>query len=159
MKRYLIILILVAFVSFQSIAQKCSFLILGDMHYDLLGDHDMDWLSTKPDDLRQVSEEYTVYTENHWSDFMGVLQQKVQSEKPPIKAVIQLGDLSEGLAGSMEKARQMASNTMKAIDATQMPCSMNHCKRKPRRYRTWCCGGFSRVLCSHVQKTDRSSRD
>jgi len=121
MKRYLIILILVAFVSFLSIAQKSSFLILGDMHYDLLGDHDMDWLSTKPDDLRQVSEEYTVYTDHHWNDFMGVLQQRVQSEKPSIKAVIQLGDLSEGLAGSMEKSRQMASNTMKAIDATQMP--------------------------------------
>ena len=121
MKRYLSILILLAFVSFLSTAQRSSFLILGDMHYDLLGDHDMDWLSTKPDDLRQVSEEYTVYTDNNWNDFMGVLQQKVQTVKPPIKAVIQLGDLSEGLAGSMEKARQMASNTMKAIDATQMP--------------------------------------
>src|SRR4030042_3050777 len=121
MKRYLSFIFLLAFVSFQSYAQKSSFLILGDLHYDLLDDHDMDWLNTKPDDLRQVTKEYTVYTEKNWSDFMGSLRQKVQTFKPSIKAVIQLGDLSEGLAGSEEKARQMASNAVKAIDAVQMP--------------------------------------
>ena len=121
MKRYLSFIFLLVFVSFQSYAQKISFLILGDLHYDLLDDHDMDWLNTKPDDLRQVTKEYTVYTGKNWSDFMGILQQKVQTVKPSMKAVIQLGDLSEGLAGSEEKARQMASNAVKAIDAVQMP--------------------------------------
>ena len=121
MKRYLPFIFLLVFLSFQSYAQKNSFLILGDLHYDLLDDHDMDWLSTKPDDLRQVTEEYTVYTEKNWSDFMGILQRKVQTFRPSVKAIIQLGDLSEGLAGSEEKARQMASNAIKAIDATQMP--------------------------------------
>ncbi len=95
--------------------------MLGDVHYDLLQDHDMDWLMKKPDDLRQVTKEYTVYTENNWNDFMAIIRKKAASEIPQVKAVIQLGDLSEGLAGNEDKARQMASNTMKAIEAILMP--------------------------------------
>lgn len=104
-----------------SLAQKSSFMVLGDIHYDLLEDHDMDWLNTKPDDLRQVTKEYTVYTQTNWTDFARILKQKVQTVNPPLKAVIQLGDLSEGLAGSEQKAEQMASNAMKAIEAVNMP--------------------------------------
>ena len=120
MKKYFIIIILCVIVSFQSNAQKNSFLILGDLHYDLLSDHDMNWLNSKPDDLRQVTKEYTVYTENNWSDFMGFLRQKVQTITPTVKAVIQLGDLSEGLAGSVEKAEQMAAHAMKAIELANL---------------------------------------
>ena len=100
-----------------SVAQKSTLLVLGDMHYDLPEDHDMDWLRTKPDDLRQVTQEYTVFTKNNWVDFMGIVRQKTQTVKPSVKAVIQLGDLSEGLAGSEKKAAQMASSTMKAVEA------------------------------------------
>ncbi|MCS2523519.1 hypothetical protein NXV02_05870 [Bacteroides ovatus] len=57
--------------SLQSYSQEqnekeVSFLLLGDIHYDLLEDHDMEWLSTKPDDLRQVTKEYSVFTKNTW---------------------------------------------------------------------------------------------
>ncbi len=119
MKRILILVFFVAFqVSFTA-AQKSSLIILGDLHYDLLQDHDMEWLSSKPGDLRQVTEEYSVYTEENWSDFMSLLKTRAESENPPVRAIIQLGDLSEGLAGTEELARQMASNTMKAIEAVQ----------------------------------------
>ena len=104
-----------------SVAQKSSFIVLGDLHYDLLQDHDMKWLGQKPDDLRQVTEEYTKYTSENWSDFMALLKKRVETNVPRIKAIVQLGDLSEGLAGTEEKARQMASGAMKAIDAVQMP--------------------------------------
>ena len=104
-----------------SFAQESSFIVLGDIHYDLLEDHDMDWLNTKPDDLRQVTKEYTVYTKTNWNDFTEILKQKAQSNIPALKAIIQLGDLSEGLAGSEQKAEQMASNAMKAIEAVDMP--------------------------------------
>ncbi len=110
------------FIIYQtSFGQKSSFIVLGDIHYDLLEDHDMDWLSTKPGDLRQVTEEYTKYTSENWDDFMAILKIKVESDNSKVTAIVQLGDLSEGLAGTKEKARQMASNTMKAIDAIQMP--------------------------------------
>jgi len=120
MKRSLFFIVFLLSVAFQCNAQKNSFLVLGDLHYDLLGDHDMDWLNKKPDDLRQVTKEYTIYTEKNWSDFMGILRQKVQNEEPSVKAIIQLGDLSEGLAGSEIKARQMAGNAMKAIEDANM---------------------------------------
>lgn len=102
-------------------AQESSFMVLGDIHYDLLEDHDMEWLKTKPDDLRQVTKEYTVYTKTNWNDFAAILKQKAETVTPPIKAVIQLGDLSEGLAGSDQMAEQMASNAMKAVEAVKMP--------------------------------------
>jgi hypothetical protein len=109
-----------ALLNFYSLAQKSSFIVLGDIHYDLLQDHDMNWLNQKPDDLRQVTGEYTVYTETNWIDFTGILKKKAQTVNPPLKAVIQLGDLSEGLAGSEQKADQMASNVMEAIEAINM---------------------------------------
>lgn len=115
-----LLLILFLFFSFKGITQNNSFLVLGDLHYDLLEDHDMEWLRTKPDDLRQVTEEYTVYTKNNWTDFIGILKQKVLSEGSAMKGIVQLGDLSEGLAGSTGKARQMAENAMKAVENANM---------------------------------------
>ena len=120
MKRILFFIILLVLASVQSNAQKNSFLVLGDLHYDLSGNHNMEWLANKPDDVRQVKE-YIDFTKNNWSDFMGILRKQVQTVKPPVKAVIQLGDLSEGLAGSEEKAGTMAANAMKAIDDTNLP--------------------------------------
>lgn len=38
-------------------AQQSSFLVLGDLHYDLMEDHDMDWLRTKPDDPQKFNHE------------------------------------------------------------------------------------------------------
>lgn len=102
-------------------AQKSSFIVLGDIHYDLLEDHDMQWLNTKPGDLRQVTQEYTKYTRENWNDFMTILKKKVKSSASPVKAIVQIGDLSEGLAGNEEKAHQMASNAMNALQAIQMP--------------------------------------
>ena len=121
MKRNLILILLLVIFIIPASGQKSSFLVLGDLHYDLLEDHDMEWLGTKPDDLRQVTKEYTVYTELYWENFMAQIREKAMKSKPKVKAIVQVGDLSEGLAGNPEKARQMASNTMKAIEETDMP--------------------------------------
>lgn len=117
----LLIVTVLLFLVFRSSGQECSFLVVGDTHYDLIGDHDMNWLSRKPDDLRQVTKEYTVNTQNNWADFMNVLKLKALTAAPPVKAIVQLGDLSEGLAGSKEKAKQMAANVMSAINRQNMP--------------------------------------
>lgn len=107
--------------SLQSYSQEqnekeVSFLLLGDIHYDLLEDHDMEWLSTKPDDLRQVTKEYSIFTKNTWPEFSRIISGKVQKHQPSIKAVLQMGDLSEGLAGSPQKAIQMANSAFKAVN-------------------------------------------
>ena len=99
----------------DAVAGGLNLLVAGDIHYDLLGDHDMDWLSTKPDDLRQVTQEYTVFTEKFFEPFMDVLKRQAVSARPPVGALIQLGDLQEGLAGSPEKARQMTQHTLEAV--------------------------------------------
>ena len=105
----------------EASSQVSSIIALGDLHHDILACHDMTWLKTKPDDLRQVTQEYTIYTAKYWDDFMKTVRQKAKENGQPATAIIQLGDLSEGLAGSPAKARQMARNTMTAIDNAKMP--------------------------------------
>jgi hypothetical protein len=96
-------------------AQSNRIIVLGDLHYDLLEDHDMEWLKSKPDDIRQIKE-YTANTTNNWYDFMGVIRKATTSKNKTASVILQLGDLSEGLAGNPEKARQMASHTMEALE-------------------------------------------
>lgn len=104
----------------QENSSSLSFIIVGDTHYDKLEDHYMPWLEAKPGDLRQVTGTYVPNTENNWKDLMGVLRGRVQSVTPPVKAVVQLGDVSEGLAGSEEKAVQMATSAMTALRESNM---------------------------------------
>ncbi|MDA3823830.1 MAG: metallophosphoesterase [Bacteroidales bacterium] len=117
MKRLFIILLVSLNACLFLEGQGSSLIILGDLHYDLLADHDMNWLREKPGDLKQI-EGYTKYTEENWSDFMEIIKTKAEFSDPPVQAIVQLGDLSEGLAGTPEKALQMASNTMNAVEET-----------------------------------------
>ncbi|MFV0397574.1 MAG: metallophosphoesterase family protein [Bacteroidales bacterium] len=117
-----VISLLTLFLALVSCDSKPQhFIVLGDMHYDLIEDHDMEWLATKPGDLIQVTEGYTLYTAQNWEAFCDVLAARAIKTTPPVTAVIQLGDLSEGLAGNPEKAKQMASNTMKAVRESGIP--------------------------------------
>lgn len=91
-----------------------SFIIIGDVHYDRIENHDMSWLEQKPSDYRQVTKTYTVNTENYWNAYSKTLRH--MSQQPGMIAITQLGDLSEGLAGNIDKARQMNDHLFKAID-------------------------------------------
>lgn len=119
---FLIISILISVQSYgqQPNEKAISFLLLGDIHYDLLENHDMAWLSTKPDDLRQITKEYTVFTRNIWPEFSEIISKRVEKHQPAIKAVLQMGDLSEGLAGSPLKAEQMADSAFAAINKMKL---------------------------------------
>jgi hypothetical protein len=102
-------------------ARSTRIIMLGDIHYDLPEDHDMTWLRTKPDDFRQVTEEYTVNTAKNWTDFIEKIRNVAGEKKDPARVILQVGDLSEGLAGSPEKARIMASHAMEAIEKAHIP--------------------------------------
>lgn len=118
MKNLIIFLIVFLCVLNVSAAKDVSFIVLGDLHYDKLEFHDLDWLKNKwrnPDDYRQVTEEYVVYTEKYWHNTVSTLKFQVQTFQPEISAVLQLGDLMEGLAGSPEYARKMANGAVRAI--------------------------------------------
>jgi hypothetical protein len=110
-------IILFAAASLVACSQKSSLIVLGDIHYDNMENHDMDWLKTKPDDVRQVKE-YSQITEKYWTDFISVLRNRIKTTKPEVRAIVQAGDISEGLAGTPEKAVQMANNIMNAIAGT-----------------------------------------
>ncbi len=119
MKRSLICFFVLLTVS-TAIAQEQSFLVLGDIHYDRMEDHEMTWLSEKPDDLRQVKE-YTQISKEIWPVFSSHLRQRALQHDPAVKAVVQLGDLSEGLAGNEKMADQMARAAVAAVEAVNMP--------------------------------------
>ena len=102
-----------------SFAQSQSFIVLGDLHYDKLEYHDFDWLKKeKPGDIRQI-EGYTENVKNNWDDFMKHLQTMKNTHEPEIKALLQLGDLSEGLAGD-SKADFMAKGVIEAVDLSNI---------------------------------------
>lgn len=114
------LLILCMSVALSAVCISCnenttSFIVLGDMHYDRIENHDLEWLAEQGDDLRQVTTEYTVFTERYWEDFTYLLKKK--SKEAGIDAVLQLGDLSEGLAGTEELAEQMARSLFHAVDS------------------------------------------
>ncbi|MEA4935583.1 MAG: metallophosphoesterase [Paludibacter sp.] len=112
---YFILLCISLFIIVPLNAQQSSFIVLGDMHHDRMEDHDFEWIKReKAGDLSQI-EGYTANTKNNWDDFMKHLRFFAKTNIPQIKAVIQCGDLSEGLAGD-SKADQMARNVMSAVD-------------------------------------------
>lgn len=103
--------------------EDISFIALGDLHYDKLEFHDLDWLKNKwrnPDDYRQITQEYVVYTEKHWDSLIDILRHQSKEYQPKISAIVQLGDLMEGLAGSPEYAEKMAKGAINAIEAADL---------------------------------------
>jgi hypothetical protein len=99
-------------------AGDISFIALGDLHYDKLEFHDLDWLKNKwsnPDDYRQVTQEYVIYTSKFWDSRIDVLKYQLVQYRPKIAAVLQLGDLMEGLAGSPQYAEKMATGAVDAL--------------------------------------------
>lgn len=120
MRKFFIFVLSCSITVISANAQEKSFIVLGDIHYDLIEDHDMEWLNSKPDDVRQVNE-YTKITQEIWPSFSEHLRNVALNKRNNVEAVVQLGDLSEGLAGSIEKADQMARNLVKGVEAVSMP--------------------------------------
>jgi len=101
-----------------------SFVLLGDLHYDKLEFHDLDWVKTKwvnPDDHRQITQEYTVFTAQNWDKLMKAVGRRIGEGGGKVKGIVQLGDLMEGLAGSPELARKMEYGTIQALREPNFP--------------------------------------
>lgn len=93
--------------SISSFGQDESFIVLGDIHFDKFEYHDLDYLRTRPQDYRQVFQEYPQYSAFFLPDLLKVIKKKSISNNPPIKAVTQLGDLVQGVSGNGHLSRQM----------------------------------------------------
>ena len=104
-KKKLIWLVAILFgAASQLFAQDASLLVLGDLHLDKFEWHDMDYVHTRPQDFAQISKEYPFYTATYMPHLFKLIQKQTKETKPEIKAILQLGDLMEGVAGNKELA-------------------------------------------------------
>ena len=104
-KKKLIWLVAILFgAASQLFAQDASLLVLGDLHLDKFEWHDMDYVHTRPQDFAQISKEYPFYTATYMPHLFKLIQKQTKETKPEIKAILQLGDLMEGVAGNKERS-------------------------------------------------------
>ncbi len=102
-------------------AQDVSFIALGDMHYDRFEDHDMEYVMTRPQDFAQIMNEYPQYTAAYMGKFLQLIKKQTTTINPPVKAVVQLGDLVQGVSGNAALARQMNRGVVDLLYATDLP--------------------------------------
>lgn len=99
-----------------------SFLLIGDLHFDRLSHHDMDWLrKNKPDDVRQV-EDYSNITRQVTPGLFARLREVVRREDngPKVKFALQVGDLVEGLCGTEELAAKQNSEALQFVQNSRL---------------------------------------
>jgi 3',5'-cyclic AMP phosphodiesterase CpdA len=101
-------------------AQDVSFIVLGDFHFDRMEYHDMDYVKTRPQDLAQITNEYPQYTAMVQPAFLQLIKKQAATLHPSVKAVVQLGDLVEGVSGNLDLARQMNQGLVKFLDSVHL---------------------------------------
>lgn len=113
-------LFLFLFPAIKAYTQDVSFIALGDMHFDRLDDHDLDFVMTRPQDFQQIFNEYPQYTAFYMKRFLQLIKRQSVDVKPEVKAVVQLGDLVQGVAGSAKLARQMNRGVVDLLYDTEL---------------------------------------
>ena len=92
------------------------FPVLGDVHYDLMSHHDMDWVrKEKPGDERQINN-YVKVTETLTPQLLTGVSGAVKAAPAAVPFVIQVGDLVEGLCGSYDLQVLQFRDTFAAIE-------------------------------------------
>ncbi|MDO8540032.1 MAG: metallophosphoesterase [Opitutaceae bacterium] len=81
-----------------------SFVLMGDLHFDALEHHDMAWVQKdKPNDISQI-QNYSRITREVSPALFATVRQVIadlnRSPSTPVRFVLQVGDLVEGLCGS-----------------------------------------------------------
>lgn len=121
MKFQKLLLFISIFITCTTNAQDVSFIALGDMHYDRLDYHDLDYVMTRPQDYEQISKEYPQYTALFMPKFLQVIKKQTTAIAPTVKAVVQLGDLVEGVAGNEVLAKQMDRGVVDMLLSVKLP--------------------------------------
>lgn len=95
-------------------ADAFSFVLLGDLHYDKLEHHDMNWLEkNKPGDLGQIKN-YSRITADITPRLFVAVRQSVQAANAEF--VLQVGDLVEGLCGTEELATKQNTEALAFVE-------------------------------------------
>lgn len=100
---------------------EMSFVLLGDMHYCDLKYYDLDnMLKEKPGDHRQITKSYAPVCEANWNDQIAAIKSVMAATVPAVKGIVQLGDVSEGLANYEGAADAMAANIVNVLRNSEM---------------------------------------
>jgi hypothetical protein len=98
-----------------------SFVLLGDLHFDKLEHHDIDWLQKNhPGDVSQVRNYSRITKEVHPSLFATVRETIANlkaASGTPVPFVIHAGDLVEGLCGTEKLAMQQDAEAVEFVRA------------------------------------------
>jgi hypothetical protein len=79
-----------------------SFIYLGDLHFDKMSHHDLEWVKANmPGDMRQI-DDYVRITQEYTPVLFKRVQTAIESGDGRIKMIVQGGDLTEGLCGRAE---------------------------------------------------------
>lgn len=113
MKRF--VLLLLALSAVADMAAQTRFAVLGDLHLDRFKFHDMDYVYTRPSDWRQVTREYPYFTAAYYPKLLDAVHRRMTTD---CNALVQLGDLMEGVAGNDSLALRMARYSVEVIDRT-----------------------------------------
>lgn len=93
------------------------FPLMGDVHYDKMSHHDLDWVrKEKPGDERQMLN-YSKVTETLTPGLLTNVSAAVKASAATVPFVIQVGDIVEGLCGSYDLSALQFKEAFGAIDA------------------------------------------
>jgi len=102
---------------------RMSFIILGDIHYCEERFYDMGAMfADKPGDWRQIARTYAPVTKANWKDQASIISAVARSTEPPVRCIVQLGDISEGLGNTPGGPEAIARNITDILKDTDPGC-------------------------------------
>lgn len=92
-----------------------SFLLLGDLHIDKPEHHDMDWVRRHMDkDVPQI-DSYCKTTAQYTPKLLEAARRVIGESKRPVKFVMQIGDLVEGICGNQKLAERQCEDALRIM--------------------------------------------
>ncbi len=108
-----------------------SFVLLGDLHFDHLAHHDRDWIAReKPNDWRQIENYSRITSEVHpllMDEVRAQIAERAQTQAP-VKFVLQVGDVVEGLCGTPALAQTQDGEAMNWVKEANLGAPLLFCK-------------------------------
>src|SRR4051812_42544600 len=96
-----------------------AFPLLGDLHFDRMAHHDLDWVKReKGGDMRQI-DGYVETTAKYTPRLFARIRQAIGDSKVPVPFVLHVGDLVEGLCGSRDLHTTQCREAIAAVEAAK----------------------------------------
>lgn len=97
-----------------------DFVLIGDVHYDKLTHHDMDWLAKgHPGDVHQV-QDYTRISRDVTPGLFDEVRSVIAAPARPMPFTAHIGDLVEGLCGTPELARLQCREALALVQGAHL---------------------------------------